>query len=52
MGGATIDCRLALGIGEVGRRVHGLGWSGTGQGGKQACGRESGHGAEDAEQHE
>jgi hypothetical protein len=51
MGGETIDCRLALWSGEVGHRGHGLGWSGSGQGGRHACGRESGHGVEDAEQH-
>jgi hypothetical protein len=46
-----IDCRLALQRGDVGRHGHGLGWSGAGQGGRQACRRERGHGAEDAEQH-
>jgi hypothetical protein len=49
MGGPTIDCRLALRSGEVERRGHGSGWSGAGQGGGQARGRVSGHGAEEAE---
>jgi hypothetical protein len=47
MEGATIDCMLALRSGEVRRRGHGSSWSGTGQGGRHACG----HIAEDVEQH-
>jgi hypothetical protein len=50
MVGPMIDCKPALRSGEVGRRGHGLGWSGASQGCRQAHERASRYGAEEVEQ--